>query len=255
MIELLVVIAIIAILAAILFPVFARAREKARQTACLSNIKQLSLGVLMYVQDYDETWPGGGGIMVEDDEEAWAAEAGTGVGCKIPWSGWRTMVAPYVKNWQIGYCPSRAALKMYQGATGGHGGTASYFYGSTYAMNCTLNGRWGMNRWDTTLAEIQEPASTIMCYEHYTPQGFYCYIYDSTKFRWFGGSTRASMETYLTSDSYKPYVAPHNDGQNMSYVDGHAKWVSSSALLDTAWTDTPAAGGIAPAWGVTHPVN
>ncbi len=57
LIELLVVIAIIAILAAILFPVFARAREKARQTSCLSNIKQLTLGVQMYVQDFDERFP------------------------------------------------------------------------------------------------------------------------------------------------------------------------------------------------------
>jgi prepilin-type N-terminal cleavage/methylation domain-containing protein len=57
LIELLVVIAIIAILAAILFPVFAQAREKARGISCLSNTKQLSLGLLMYVQDYDETWP------------------------------------------------------------------------------------------------------------------------------------------------------------------------------------------------------
>src|ERR1700710_2641489 len=57
LIELLVVIAIIAILAAILFPVFAQAREKARQASCTSNLKQLSLGLLMYVQDYDETWP------------------------------------------------------------------------------------------------------------------------------------------------------------------------------------------------------
>jgi prepilin-type N-terminal cleavage/methylation domain-containing protein len=57
LIELLVVIAIIAILAAILFPVFAQAREKARQAACLSNLKQIGTGVMMYVQDYDETFP------------------------------------------------------------------------------------------------------------------------------------------------------------------------------------------------------
>ena len=57
LIELLVVIAIIAILAAILFPVFARAREKARQTSCLSNVKQMGIGVMMYVQDYDEVMP------------------------------------------------------------------------------------------------------------------------------------------------------------------------------------------------------
>lgn len=62
LIELLVVIAIIAILAAILFPVFAQARAKARQATCLSNIKQITLGALMYVQDYDETFPGGPGV-------------------------------------------------------------------------------------------------------------------------------------------------------------------------------------------------
>src|SRR5262245_17413238 len=62
LIELLVVIAIIAILAAILFPVFAQAREKARQATCLSNIKQIGLAAMMYVQDYDETFPGGPGV-------------------------------------------------------------------------------------------------------------------------------------------------------------------------------------------------
>src|ERR671916_3232132 len=62
LIELLVVIAIIAILAAILFPVFAQAREKARQASCLSNVKQIGLAAMMYVQDYDETYPGGPGV-------------------------------------------------------------------------------------------------------------------------------------------------------------------------------------------------
>jgi prepilin-type N-terminal cleavage/methylation domain-containing protein len=57
LIELLVVIAIIAVLAAILFPVFARAREKARATACLSNVKQIATGIMIYIQDYDETYP------------------------------------------------------------------------------------------------------------------------------------------------------------------------------------------------------
>src|SRR5512144_498244 len=76
LIELLVVIAIIAILAAILFPVFAQAREKARQISCLSNIKQIGLGVLMYAQDYDETYP-----------FAWGQ---TGA--------WYESVDPYIKN-------------------------------------------------------------------------------------------------------------------------------------------------------------
>ncbi|MEI6501687.1 MAG: DUF1559 domain-containing protein [Armatimonadota bacterium] len=88
LIELLVVIAIIAILAAILFPVFAKAREKARQTSCLNNVKQLSVGAMMYGQDYDET------VM-----PSWVASPGD----------WRLLMAPYVKNTQIFVCPSLAS--------------------------------------------------------------------------------------------------------------------------------------------------
>ncbi len=86
LIELLVVIAIIAILAAILFPVFARAREKARQSSCLSNVKQIALGVLMYAQDYDER------LLAYRSETV-----------KISWV---TLIDPYVKNSQVWYCPS-----------------------------------------------------------------------------------------------------------------------------------------------------
>ena len=89
LIELLVVIAIIAILAAILFPVFARAREKARQTACLSNVKQLGLGCAMYAQDYDETLP-----CVQHRQT---------VG---PTLFWFDVIQPYVNNDQIIVCPS-----------------------------------------------------------------------------------------------------------------------------------------------------
>ena len=86
LIELLVVIAIIAILAAILFPVFAKAREKARQSSCLSNVKQIGLGFMMYAQDYDERLPGGN-------------VSGTGT--------WYNAIAPYLKNTQILTCPSK----------------------------------------------------------------------------------------------------------------------------------------------------
>ncbi len=89
LIELLVVIAIIAILAAILFPVFARAREKARQASCLSNIKQITLGTLMYVQDYDERLPR---LYYRD-----AAGAMTSI---------TMMIEPYLMNTQIWNCPS-----------------------------------------------------------------------------------------------------------------------------------------------------
>ncbi|MBM3499359.1 MAG: DUF1559 domain-containing protein [Armatimonadetes bacterium] len=125
LIELLVVIAIIAILAAILFPVFARAREKARQSACLSNIKQIALGCLMYAQDYDE-------MMV------------TGSGYQNTTINWQLKVEPYMKNTQIFVCPSQArGAFTYWGAT--------LYYG--YAL---------MWRGGQPLGNIQQPAGTVL---------------------------------------------------------------------------------------------
>ena len=135
LIELLVVIAIIAILAAILFPVFAKAREKARQTSCLSNLKQIGLGALMYAQDYDEmllyhylssteavTYPGGGthtGLM------------------------WYFNVYPYVKNIQIFSCPS-ISYKW----------NGNYTGGIRYGYSRYLGGK--------SLGDIDKPAETFM---------------------------------------------------------------------------------------------
>jgi prepilin-type N-terminal cleavage/methylation domain-containing protein len=89
LIELLVVIAIIAILAAILFPVFSRAREKARQISCLSNLKQMGLAFFMYNADYDETY--------------------------VTNPQWKTKLQPYIRNTQINVCPSRKSLPWYYG--------------------------------------------------------------------------------------------------------------------------------------------
>jgi prepilin-type N-terminal cleavage/methylation domain-containing protein len=103
LIELLVVIAIIAILAAILFPVFARAREKARTTSCLSNLKQIGLGLAMYVQDYDETWPtmrSFGDCSVYGSAPWW---------CLGTYGGIASLLNPYVKNNQLFWCPSDTA--------------------------------------------------------------------------------------------------------------------------------------------------
>src|SRR5579884_2814009 len=93
LIELLVVIAIIAILAAILFPVFAQAREKARATSCLSNMKQVSLGLLMYVQDYDEQFPSG---------SRYNATTNNMLASGLGWAG---TIDPYTKSAQIFKCP------------------------------------------------------------------------------------------------------------------------------------------------------
>jgi len=126
LIELLVVIAIIAILAAILFPVFARAREKARQTSCLSNIKQLGMGMYMYTSDYDERTPIGY----------------SGLGW---WTGtWKERVYPYVKNYQLYDCPSRRA------------GIPPALYGC-YGINAYI----GENVASVSLAQVNMPAETF----------------------------------------------------------------------------------------------
>ena len=143
LIELLVVIAIIAILAAILFPVFARAREKARATACLNNAKQMATAVQMYAQDYDESV-----IPYYQDGNP------SGSQC------WWQMMEPYVKNMQIYLCPSSAlepGVNWYAGYT--HA-TGNYM---DYGMNRRCSSRGSSTQ--IKLAQINYPAETFIVAE------------------------------------------------------------------------------------------
>src|SRR5436305_12193985 len=101
LIELLVVIAIIAILAAILFPVFAQAREKVRQATCTSNLNQLGKGMLMYVQDYDETFPYVPGVNAAVNP---TVDRG---GSTWVYTDIYVLMQPYVKNFKVLNCPHR----------------------------------------------------------------------------------------------------------------------------------------------------
>jgi prepilin-type N-terminal cleavage/methylation domain-containing protein len=107
LIELLVVIAIIAILAAILFPVFAQARDSARQSTCLHNCKQLGTALMMYAQDYDETlpsWPTDrNGVLLDSRFATWG------------WSLWVEVLMPYVKNQGVFVCPNGPKTGYWQG--------------------------------------------------------------------------------------------------------------------------------------------
>jgi len=183
LIELLVVIAIIAILAAILFPVFARAREKARQTACLNNVKQLSLAVLQYVQDYDEVLPNYYNYM-------------TG-------RYWYQMAYPYMMNLQIMKCPSRPDRAI------GYGWNIDEMgYGSSTSIGASV-----------PLATIKSPSETIWIAES-TGAGIY-------PPRWIANP---GAYLYLYTDHYRPSQV-HNDGGNLGFVDGHAKWMQADAFL------------------------
>jgi prepilin-type N-terminal cleavage/methylation domain-containing protein len=138
LIELLVVIAIIAILAAILFPVFARAREAARKTSCASNLRQLGMATTMYVQDNDECFPLHYTLPPNDTSgDYWFGSVTNGVVDKT-----QGMLYPYTKNSQIQLCPSFTGQFVYQGATGGYGYNWIYLASNEAAGlygNCSVN--------------------------------------------------------------------------------------------------------------------
>lgn len=173
LIELLVVIAIIAILAAILFPVFAQAREKARQAACMSNVNQCVKACLMYIQDYDEKFVPQGQIGVGGADPAWNCTAGTGnsdylhpglgggVNGNGPhgdaWHGsWAIRVQPYVKNVAAFYCPNRS--KWNPVSWGDHNWCAT-----SYATPWNNAGGWGDGK---AMAAVNYPAQKALLVEY-----------------------------------------------------------------------------------------
>ena len=199
LIELLVVIAIIAILAAILFPVFAKAREKARQASCQSNLKQLGIAVAMYVGDYDQTYM----------KEWFLACTGTGL-------NWRDCAAPYVKNTQLYQCPSsRLAPNTCETGNGRGLGLLANGYAcnggrlNNAASSVVPLAQQGpiSNRAEAAKAEadIGDVAGTIMVFESDCRQ--------SCGYNW----------------NNQHLLWKHNDGMNVAFVDGHVKWERMSA--------------------------
>ncbi len=198
LIELLVVIAIIAILAAILFPVFARAREKARQSNCLSNAKQIMLAVQQYITDYDQTYP----YATVRPRNAWTTPDGTSTTDRLPWF---IAVHPYMKNIQILNCPSVSA--QYGGGTDRD--TVAYGY----------NGYLGRG---LQQRHIHFPAQVMTIAER--SSAFYSNDADIPTYRYetVDGRTRLALDR-------------HNEGLNIGYTDGHAKWLKGSNVPADNW--------------------
>ena len=167
LVELLVVIAIIAILAAILFPVFARARENARRSSCQSNLKQIGLGILQYAQDYDE-------IMVP----AWLDGTGTATGWSATNSAtrtdnfkWMDLLQPYVKSEQIFNCPSAPSKTLNGKPFNDYSQANGDKYGA-YAANATyrkagdaFSAPFSTEDEFINLARFAAPATTVMVVE------------------------------------------------------------------------------------------
>jgi len=213
LIELLVVIAIIAILAAILFPVFARAREKARQSSCLSNLKQLGTAMLMYIQDYDERFPN-----AYISAPGLTGPVGNYSGTLFVWD----ILFPYVKNVQIFMCPSSESTSGYSG---------------NYGVNTNLCPFGTSGNVGKKYSSVQSPAEVFMALDA-GPYGVnYGYITAPTGGFWYvpgtaRGRDPASLTPYpLTGWYAKDFVSGrHNGGINVCMADGHAKWFSSASL-------------------------
>jgi prepilin-type N-terminal cleavage/methylation domain-containing protein/prepilin-type processing-associated H-X9-DG protein len=218
LIELLVVIAIIAILAAILFPVFAQAREKARAASCLSNTKQMGLALLMYAQDYDEQLPGHAGLVNingTDYVQNWAIDQQNPLvpaGVTVP-----SLIGAYIKNNQIFRCPS---------APGNATSQLSYMF-NDLAAKCPL-------------AAFNAPAVTVIDFESSTASGAFAGV--ANKLRNNIGhfvtppgmgpvATSVTMANFVNYDNttvldcaaYED-VTRHNGGGNFGLADGHSKW-------------------------------
>lgn len=230
LIELLVVIAIIAILAAILFPVFAKAREKARQTACLSNEKQMGLGMVQYIQDNDESFP-----------------SGTYGKNPVPGRGWAGQVYPYIKNLSVFLCPDMAIATPPRTLT--YGFNANLANNPYYFTNTPTTPHTG------TVASATAPASTVMVFEADSTA-----VYDITNVSE-GNSYSANGLTYSGGGNIWGLTASyatgsrggvsvgscsgtwptgvHSDGSNWVMADGHAKWLRGSSVAPGKNAATP----------------
>jgi len=220
LIELLVVIAIISILAAILFPVFARARESARRASCMSNLKQIGLAAMMYVQDYDERYPlaivgdvglGDKGSQYPDGTEThpitgspycdnmpcgkFRVSDGHGGGVNAYAASWMDLLQPYTKSVQVFVCPSQKVD----------------YYGG-YGYNSFINNLKRAPYIPITQAQLNNVSITAMMMD-----------------------CNNAYNTYAEpqQDSFNPLKesrnsAPHLDGYNMAFADGHVKWLSKN---------------------------
>ncbi|MDR3709861.1 MAG: DUF1559 domain-containing protein [Capsulimonadaceae bacterium] len=240
LIELLVVIAIIAILAAILFPVFATAREKARQTTCSSNLKQLGLALTQYVQDYDERMPSGGN------------QNGNG-------NGWACQIYPYVKSKLAYLCPDDTGnngndvvsygyntnnivpgigtppvgqqVSQYRAASRtivlfevtGNGNSTSIGYDPSYA---NYSG-WGGDIHSGPDAYSPSGNGTG---GNYDPNGEGAGNVPSTLKYATGYLLNSNATAYGTTGNYAAPTGRHSDGSNYAFADGHVKWLKNTMV-------------------------
>lgn len=229
LIELLVVIAIIAILAAILFPVFAQAREKARQASCTSNVKQIGLAMLMYLQDYDEMFVDAGINPFFTHQGPDGYDNGATITSDVPYAGcmgwpcvlptgeatFAARLMPYIKSYDIWKCPSanNSAVNVGQG-----------WYTSTPVQDVKFPGRqkpisywYNVSFHRTSQAVVDAPAERVFI----TENGRVRSAYDLNS-----GLSPVNARASKWNDEYRP----HSNGVVLGFSDGHVKWFRDSGM-------------------------
>ena len=222
LIELLVVIAIIAILAAILFPVFAKAREKARQISCISNMKQIGLGILQYTEDFDEQMVPKGGPYPAGTYTAVVA--------------WSALVQPYIKNGggttsvalkgNVFSCPDNPnTTTAYANIAGPYQFSSDYTcnFNTAYGTTGTGDGTFGDYNTAVSLAAITSPASTIDLLEN-----------NRDASDWETNIINTNTTTGAPSPANAGFYAGHTGLGNFLFADGHVKSLRPSATLSQA---------------------
>lgn len=233
LIELLVVIAIISILAAILFPVFARARENARRTTCISNLKQIGLGMMMYVQDYDERYPSifasrSAGDIPPDGEFLLPGLA-----------FWQQMIFPYVKSHQLFYCPNTPSPYGAEIVGDERDNPQSRLINANYGYNSYM----GTRPTAISLAGVDAASTTYMIAE----TGIYSFDqntlrgrnpaprhYTGSYYMPGGGAYGISCDAVIEEFRSDCNSGRHFGGITIAFADGHAKWIKGSIVIDEA---------------------
>jgi prepilin-type N-terminal cleavage/methylation domain-containing protein/prepilin-type processing-associated H-X9-DG protein len=213
LIELLVTIAIISILASILFPVFARARENARRASCLSNLKQIGLGFMMYIQDYDEHYPANFTNFVDGTHRIYYFAA----------------VAPYIQSKQVWYCPSQSVTSTTIQMNGSYAQLAYSPWASTdYMPNYYYNFLFGGNDLVGSTYRLSQAALT-------TPS--YLFIlwdmetnYPSVEANCVGGANHYGCRPGDTPSTPAAGEGIHLSGDNYAFADGHVKWLARTSV-------------------------
>jgi prepilin-type N-terminal cleavage/methylation domain-containing protein/prepilin-type processing-associated H-X9-DG protein len=255
LIELLIVVAIIALLAAILFPVFARARENARRASCQSNLKQLGLGIAQYVQDYDERMP--------PSEQYNVYGAGALLSSKS--RTWRSIIYPYVKSVQVYYCPSyykeQSAdpttqlwrpnldgtideLNVSNGAeTAGYVANVGRGIDSGNRAKDPATGPfWGSGQAGVAMSQMVSPSTLIFLHERPTFEGdgnlSYRLGFSMTDI-WSSSGVPITASTIIGNNPLTSRATVHLGGMNYLFGDGHVKWYQPSQMEEGTTTSSP----------------